>query len=143
VPARLTLYPTDQPTRQFSLDPECRHLVGRGSDCDLRVDDPRLSRRHAWLAVAEGCWRFGDLDSKNGTTRAGRTADDAALRDGDWISFGGLLGQFADLRSAGRASAGKTRSIAAAASIRRRTSTSCFSKCWAHRWSSPARSAAT
>jgi pSer/pThr/pTyr-binding forkhead associated (FHA) protein/putative methionine-R-sulfoxide reductase with GAF domain len=100
VPARLTLYPTDQPTRQFSLDPECRHLVGRGSDCDLRVDDPRLSRRHAWLAVAEGCWRFGDLDSKNGTTRAGRTADDAALRDGDWISFGGLLGQFADLSAA-------------------------------------------
>ncbi|MGH8251655.1 MAG: GAF domain-containing protein [Steroidobacteraceae bacterium] len=97
MPARLTLYPTDLPARQFPLDPEREHLLGRGPDCDLRIDDPRLSRRHAWLAVADGCWRFGDLGSKNGTTLAGRTADDTALRDGDWISFGGLLGQFADL----------------------------------------------
>jgi len=97
VPARLTLYPLDQPARPFSLDPEREYLIGRGPDCDLCISDPRLSRRHATLAMAGGAWRFGDLGSKNGTTLAGRTTDETLLRDGDWISFGGLLGQFTDL----------------------------------------------
>ncbi len=97
MPARLTVYPPDQPAHQFALDPERTHLIGRGADCDLRVEDPRLSRRHARLAVTDGGWRFGDLGSKNGTTIAGRLGGDTQLRDGDWISFGGLLGQFAEL----------------------------------------------
>lgn len=92
--ARLTVYPPDQPARQFRLDPERHYLIGRGPDCDLRFEDPRLSRRHARLAVAAGNWSFGDLGSKNGTTLAGRAAGESALRDGDWISFGGLLGRF-------------------------------------------------
>ncbi len=97
MPARLTVYPSDQPARQFSLDPSREHLIGRGPDCDLHVEDSRLSRRHARLALAGGRWHFSDLGSKNGTTLAGRMAGDSALRDGDWISFGGLLGQFSDL----------------------------------------------
>lgn len=97
MPARLTLYPPDQPACQFPLDPERGHLIGRGPDCDLRIEDPRLSRRHASLTLSGSCWHFGDLGSKNGTTLAGRAVGETALRDGDWISFGGLLGQFADL----------------------------------------------
>ncbi|MGH8131099.1 MAG: FHA domain-containing protein, partial [Steroidobacteraceae bacterium] len=97
MPARLTLYPLDQPARPLALDPEREYLIGRGPDCDLRLEDPRLSRRHARLAAADGCWRFDDLGSKNGTTLAGRTTDETRLRDGDWISFGGLLGQFSEL----------------------------------------------
>lgn len=97
MPARLTVYPPDQPARQFPLDPEQGHLVGRGPDCDLRIEDPRLSRRHARLAAVGGIWRFGDLGSKNGTSLASRAGADTALRDGDWISFGGLLGQFSEL----------------------------------------------
>jgi putative methionine-R-sulfoxide reductase with GAF domain len=100
MPARLTVYPPDQPARQFLLDPERDHLIGRGPDCDLHIDDPRLSRRHARLAVRDGCWRFGDLGSKNGTTLAGRALGEDVLHDGDWISFGGLLGKFADLTDA-------------------------------------------
>ncbi|MEX2149723.1 MAG: GAF domain-containing protein [Steroidobacteraceae bacterium] len=100
MPARLTVYPPDQPARQFSLDPERDHLIGRGQDCDLRIEDPRLSRRHARLAIADGCWRMGDLGSKNGTMLAGRASGDSTLHDGDWISFGGLLGKFADLTDA-------------------------------------------
>jgi hypothetical protein len=97
VPARLTLYLPDQPARQLPLHPGREYLIGRGPDCDLRVADPRLSRRHARLAAVDGCWRFDDLGSKNGTTLAGRVSADETLRDGDWISFGGLLGQFSDL----------------------------------------------
>lgn len=97
MPARLTVYPPDRPACQFRLDPERHYLVGRAPDCDLRIEDPRLSRRHARLAITDGCWRFGDLGSKNGTTLAGRPAGDTALRSGDWISFGGLLGRFDEL----------------------------------------------
>ncbi len=97
MPARLTVYPPDQPARQFRLDPDRDYLLGRASDCDLRIEDPRLSRHHARLALADGCWRYGDLGSKNGTTLAGRAAGDTALRSGDWISFGGMLGQFDEL----------------------------------------------
>ena len=100
MPARLTVYPPDQPALLFPLDPERGHLIGRGPDCDLRIDDPRLSRQHARLAVCGGSWHFGDLDSKNGTTLAGRAPGETALQHGDWISFGGLLGQFADLTEA-------------------------------------------
>ena len=100
MPARLTVYLPDQPARQFPLDPERSHLIGRGPDCDLRIEDSRLSRRHAEIAVSGGCWRFGDLGSKNGTTLAGREPGEATLRDGDWISFGGLLGRFAELTEA-------------------------------------------
>lgn len=98
--ARLTLYPMDEPARQFPLDRKREYLIGRAPDCDLCVTDSRLSRRHARLALDGGGWRFEDLGSKNGTTLAGRAADDNALRDGDWISFGGLLGQFAELSEA-------------------------------------------
>jgi len=97
MPARLTIYPPDQAARQFPLDPERGHLIGRGPDCDLRIEDPRLSRRHATLTLSGGCWHLGDLGSKNGTTLAGRTTGESTLQDGDWISFGGLLGQFAEL----------------------------------------------
>jgi pSer/pThr/pTyr-binding forkhead associated (FHA) protein len=100
MPARLTVYPPDQPARQFLLDPERGCLIGRGPDCDLHIEDSRLSRRHARLAVNDGCWRFGDLGSKNGTMLAGRAPGETALQNGDWISFGGLLGQFADLSDA-------------------------------------------
>src|SRR5688572_12316245 len=100
MPARLTVYPPDQPARQFPLDPERGYLIGRGPDCDLRIEDPRISRHHARLAVSDGSWHFGDLGSKNGTTLAGRMPGDAVLNHGDWISFGGLLGQFADLSDA-------------------------------------------
>jgi pSer/pThr/pTyr-binding forkhead associated (FHA) protein len=100
MPARLTVYPPDQPARQFLLDPERGCLIGRGPDCDLHIEDPRLSRRHARLAVSDGCWRFGDLGSKNGTMLAGRAPGETMLKNGDWISFGGLLGQFAVLSDA-------------------------------------------
>jgi putative methionine-R-sulfoxide reductase with GAF domain len=97
MPARLTVYPPDQPSRQFRLDPDRGYLLGRAADCDLRIEDPRLSRHHARLSLADGRWNFGDLGSKNGTTLAGREPGDTALRSGDWISFGGLLGKFDEL----------------------------------------------
>ena len=41
-------------------------LIGRGAECDVVVDDPRVSRRHLELGYADG-WLAKDLDSTHGT----------------------------------------------------------------------------
>lgn len=96
MPARLTIYPADRPAEQVTLEPAREYLIGRGPDCDLRFDDDRLSRRHARLALRGAAWRFEDQGSKNGTALAGRAPSETTLRDGDWISFGGLLARFSE-----------------------------------------------
>lgn len=42
-------------------------VLGRGGDCDVRVDHPSVSRRHAELALADGRVTLRDLGSANGT----------------------------------------------------------------------------
>jgi transcriptional regulator of acetoin/glycerol metabolism len=46
-------------------------VVGRDPGCDVRIDDPSLSRRHVLLRVAEQI-TIEDLGSRNGTFVAGR-----------------------------------------------------------------------
>ncbi|MFN0281862.1 MAG: FtsK/SpoIIIE domain-containing protein, partial [Kineosporiaceae bacterium] len=52
---------------RFALGPGV-HLLGRGPDAAIRVDDPDVSRAHAAVAVAAGGVRVTDLGSTNGTT---------------------------------------------------------------------------
>jgi two-component system response regulator AtoC len=46
-------------------------VVGRGDDCEIRVDHPSVSRRHMAIRVAEGVFVV-DLASSNGTRLGGR-----------------------------------------------------------------------
>jgi DNA-binding NtrC family response regulator len=50
-------------------------VVGRGDECDVRIDDPSVSRRHAVIRVASGNpdLTIEDLGSSNGTTVRGAT----------------------------------------------------------------------
>jgi hypothetical protein len=69
--------------------------VGRDPEANTVVlDDPRVSARHALLEWTGTGWSLTDVSSKNGTYVAGVPASGAALRDGDWVSFGGLLARF-------------------------------------------------
>jgi pSer/pThr/pTyr-binding forkhead associated (FHA) protein len=68
-------------------------VVGRGTDADLRINDPGVSRRHAEIRVdAHG--RSGidvsvvDLGSTNGMLVNGRRVQQAALEDGATIKLG-------------------------------------------------------
>jgi hypothetical protein len=92
--ARLTVHFPFQPTRSFVVHGDAETVIGRDPDCDIVLDDDRVSRRHARLAFADGAWQLSDLDSKNGTCLQGLPMQEAALDREGWISFGGLLARF-------------------------------------------------
>src|SRR5258706_9614498 len=92
--ARLTVPLPFQPTRSFLVRGDVETVIGRDPDCNIVLDDERVSRRHARLGFSEGSWRLADLDSKNGTTLQGRPMREADLGHDGWISFGGLLARF-------------------------------------------------
>lgn len=50
----------------YHLKPGRRYHIGRGSTCEVRILDLKLSRRHAALEWLEGGWRLIDLGSTNG-----------------------------------------------------------------------------
>jgi pSer/pThr/pTyr-binding forkhead associated (FHA) protein len=64
-----------------------RLVIGRGSDCDLVLDEPEMSRRHAMVEVTPaGIW-LRDLGSSNGTYVNGVQVRDAVLFTGDQLAF--------------------------------------------------------
>lgn len=61
-------------------------LIGRGSDCDVVVDDRQISRHHARVKRTVEGYLLEDLASKNGTHLNGTFVLGAArLQDGDVI----------------------------------------------------------
>jgi transcriptional regulator with GAF, ATPase, and Fis domain len=69
-------------------------VIGRDPECDIVLDDDRVSRRHARLVFDDAAWRLIDLASTNGTLLHGRPLQSAAVQHDGWISFGGLLARF-------------------------------------------------
>jgi hypothetical protein len=67
-------------------------VVGRGSDADLRINDPGVSRRHVEIRVDVAGRQVTvsaiDLGSTNGTSIDGRRVQQALLRDGSTIVIG-------------------------------------------------------
>lgn len=94
MPGKLTLYPSEGVSRHFVLREDGEHTVGRDPKCDVVLEDPRVSTRHALLRSARGDWRLLDLESKNGTFVNAIRVTEAALADADWVSLGGLLSRF-------------------------------------------------
>ncbi|WP_162958262.1 FHA domain-containing protein [Nocardia yunnanensis] len=67
-------------------------VVGRSSDCDLKIDDPRVSRRHLVLENGSHGWSLTDLGTANGTFVNDRRAEPRRalpLVSGDVITLGG------------------------------------------------------
>jgi hypothetical protein len=64
-------------------------VVGRGSDCQLALDDALVSRRHALLVVGENELHIEDLSSRNGVWVNGDKIDGRTkLSDGDKVRIG-------------------------------------------------------
>lgn len=65
-------------------------FIGRSADCQLSLDDPLVSRRHALLTVGEGGVAIEDLGSRNGVLINGtKITGRQLLTDGDKITIGG------------------------------------------------------
>jgi len=101
MPARLTIHLPFQPAKVFLLEDRKVYVLGRDPDCDLAVQDDRISRRHASIAHGEAGWVLEELGSKNGTLLNGVKAIQAvqavlASRAGEsaWLSLGGVVGKF-------------------------------------------------
>jgi hypothetical protein len=63
--------------------------IGRTQDCDLRIADLSVSRRHAQLDRSEDGWLLRDLSSHNGTRVNGwLVREPVPVRPGDILQFG-------------------------------------------------------
>jgi len=63
-------------------------VIGRSKDCDIRVPDPNVSRRHAEIRQEGTAYWVQDLGSTNGTTVNGRRQQRAKLQNEDRITVG-------------------------------------------------------
>lgn len=87
----LTVALPGQNSQQISLD--CgAYLIGRGTSCDITLEDPSISELHAKLILApNGAW-VEDLGSSNGTSvNSAPIAGVTALGPNDILSLGGTL----------------------------------------------------
>jgi len=70
--------------------PVGQFVVGRSADCQLSLDDPLVSRRHALLTVGAQGVAIEDLGSRNGVLVNGNKIEgQRRLADGDRITIGG------------------------------------------------------
>jgi predicted component of type VI protein secretion system len=66
-------------------------LIGRHLDCDVRIDSPKVSRRHCCLAMAYDRVLIRDLGSRNGVRVNGRSVEEARLQANDELAIGPIL----------------------------------------------------
>ena len=72
-------------------------VIGRGPGCDLQLDDPLVSRRHAVVCSGTTGTVIEDLSSANGIYLNGdRCQRTLALRAGDVIQMGGTVWRVVD-----------------------------------------------
>lgn len=63
-------------------------VIGRGSLCDLKLNDPSVSRRNTILRFSHGAWYIQDLGSNSGTYVNGKRIEAQKLNPGDKIAIG-------------------------------------------------------
>jgi DNA-binding CsgD family transcriptional regulator len=63
-------------------------ILGRSSQCDLVVDDPSISRKHAEIRIREDRLLLKDLQSRNGTFVDGQPIQAIEVSEGQVVRFG-------------------------------------------------------
>ncbi len=70
---------------RFELDGD-RSIIGRSADCEVPLDVPAVSRRHAAILRERGRYFIEDLQSRNGTfLNDKRLTDRTPLDEGDQL----------------------------------------------------------
>jgi two-component system, cell cycle response regulator len=66
-------------------------VLGRGSDCDIRINDYSVSRRHARIQPTADGYSAVDLQSTNGTFVNDVPTSMTLLKDGDYLRVGNCI----------------------------------------------------
>ncbi|HVT27164.1 MAG TPA: SpoIIE family protein phosphatase [Lacipirellulaceae bacterium] len=83
--AFLELVKGSSPGSRFELEGD-RAIIGRSADCEVPLDVPAVSRRHAAILRDRGRYYVEDLQSRNGTfLNARRVTERAPLDEGDQL----------------------------------------------------------
>jgi two-component system cell cycle response regulator len=69
-------------------------VIGRGNDCDIRINDHSVSRRHARIQPAADGYYAVDLQSTNGTFVNDQQSSICKLKDGDYLRVGNCIYRF-------------------------------------------------
>jgi len=69
-------------------------VVGRGNDCEIRINDHSVSRRHARVQPGVDGYYAVDLQSTNGTYVNDVPASMCKLKDGDYLRVGNCIYRF-------------------------------------------------
>lgn len=69
-------------------------VLGRGNDCDIRINDHSVSRRHARVQPGADGYYAVDLQSTNGTFVNDVPASICKLKDGDYLRVGNCIYRF-------------------------------------------------
>ncbi|MBX3269332.1 MAG: response regulator [Sandaracinaceae bacterium] len=85
--ARLVVLMGPEPGRRYTMGGSgC--VVGRAEDCDVQLDDSKISRRHIRIRASNGRWLAEDLRSRNGTLVNGEALEAAReLKVGDRLQL--------------------------------------------------------
>jgi two-component system, cell cycle response regulator len=86
--ATLTILSGINAGQVFALD-GTDHVIGRGTEADVWIEDGGVSRRHARVACrSDGRYFVEDLGSTNGTFLGSQRIDNCEIRPGDRIQLG-------------------------------------------------------
>jgi hypothetical protein len=94
MPARLTAYLPEHAAASCLLRPPQRVVLGRGADCEFRIEHDSVSRRHAEIWRDGEHWRVIDLGSKNGTFLAGSRIGSVRIERSGWLRLGDVHCEF-------------------------------------------------
>ena len=82
-------------------------LIGRAEECEVHLDDPLVSRRHASVSFADGKLWLEDLESRNGVIVNGvRAKGKLRLFGGDVLKVGACEIQVVEVRNGADSSPG-------------------------------------
>ncbi len=69
-------------------------VLGRGNDCDIRINDHSVSRRHARIQPGADGYYAVDLQSTNGTFVNDIPVSICKMKDGDYLRVGNCIYRF-------------------------------------------------
>jgi DNA-binding NtrC family response regulator len=88
-----------------------RHTIGRSAECDIRIDSPTLSRRHAEIYRQGPLFAIRDLGSKNGIYLQGVATQHAPLRTGQLLRVGDRVALLVNTPKDGGANCDRVREL--------------------------------